>query len=73
MPAIPFLWGSVVIGYFALGPYFALRSARQGPLDPEEAGWFTRNISNPNPNHNPNPNPNTSNPNSNPFSRNPTP
>ena len=44
VPAIPFLWGSVVIGYFALGPYFALRSARQGPLDPEEAGWLTRNI-----------------------------
>ena len=29
VPAIPFLWGSVVIGYFALGPYFALRSARR--------------------------------------------
>ena len=42
VPAIPFLWGSVVIGYFALGPYFALRSARPGP--PEDAGWCTRNI-----------------------------
>jgi len=45
LPAIPFLWGSVVIGYFALGPYFALRSARPGPLDIEsEVGWCTRNI-----------------------------
>ena len=45
VPAIPFLWGSVVIGYFALGPYFALRSARRGPLDVEgEVGWCTRNI-----------------------------
>ena len=45
VPAIPFLWGSVIIGYFALGPYFALRSARRGPLDVEgEVGWCTRNI-----------------------------
>ena len=45
VPAIPFLWGSVVIGYFALGPYFALRSARPGPLNVGgEVGWCTRNI-----------------------------
>jgi hypothetical protein len=45
VPALPFLWGSVIIGYFSLGPYFALRSARPGPVDAnEEVGWLTRNI-----------------------------
>ena len=45
VPAIPFLWGSVLIGYFALGPFFALRSARRGPLDVGgDVGWCTRYI-----------------------------
>ena len=45
LPAAPFLWGAGAFGFFALGPYFALRSARPGPLDPaRDLGWASRNI-----------------------------
>ena len=46
LPAAPFLVGSAAFGYFALGPYFATRSARtEAPLAPdEEFGFFTRNV-----------------------------
>ena len=46
LPAAPFLVGSAAFGYFALGPYFATRSARtEAPLAPDEDfGFFTRNV-----------------------------
>jgi len=45
LPAAPFLWGAGAFGFFALGPYFSLRSRRPGPLDPDQdLGWASRNI-----------------------------
>lgn len=44
LPAAPFLWASGAIGYFALGPYFALRSPRAGLLPKSDLGWASRNI-----------------------------
>jgi len=46
LPAAPFLFGAGAFGYFALGPYFSLRSARtSAPLDPElDLGWAAANI-----------------------------
>jgi len=42
--AVPFLWGSAFFGYFALGPYFATRTERTGPLGKSDLGWSSRNI-----------------------------
>lgn len=45
LPAAPFLVGSGAFGFFALGPYFAARSARtDSVIDPEEFGFFTKNV-----------------------------
>lgn len=46
LPAAPFLFGSGAFGYFALGPYFALRSARPGPIPAKEAqeNWAVTNV-----------------------------
>jgi len=45
LPAAPFLWGSAFFGYFALGPYFATRSARtDATLRKDELGWASKTI-----------------------------
>jgi hypothetical protein len=41
IPAGPFLIASSAIGYFAMGPYLALRSP---PTSVQAIGWFTRNL-----------------------------
>jgi len=44
LPATPFLWGSVAFGFFALGPYFATRTVRAEPAEPDDMGFASRNI-----------------------------
>lgn len=44
LPAAPFLLGSAAFGFFALGPYFATRTQRTEPVDPEDLGFASKNI-----------------------------
>jgi len=43
LPATPFLLGSSLVGYFALGPYMSTRKA-VFDVKKEDLGWFTRTI-----------------------------
>jgi hypothetical protein len=45
LPAGPFLAASTFLGYFAFGPYLALRAPPKDVIDdPSEISWFTRNV-----------------------------
>ena len=44
LPAAPFFLAAPALGFFTLGPYFALRSRRLAPLEKEDLGWFSRNV-----------------------------
>lgn len=44
LPAAPFLFGSVFLGYFALGPYFSTRTVRTDPVTKGDLGWASQNI-----------------------------
>ncbi|GKY94442.1 hypothetical protein MPSEU_000410000 [Mayamaea pseudoterrestris] len=44
LPAAPFLILSAFLGYFAAGPYLALRAKPRTSLDGEIVGGFTRNV-----------------------------
>lgn len=44
LPAVPFVAGSFVLGYFSLGPYLTAREVREEPITRSELGWVTRNV-----------------------------
>lgn len=44
LPVTPFLWASTLVGYFAVGPYLTARAPPLDEVDPNNLGWFTRNV-----------------------------